>query len=162
MERYNNASAGPVRMDFLAEFQKMIDDYNSGAMNVESFFAKLMAFTKKLDDEQKRGIAEQLTEEELVLSDLLTKPEVKLTRAEEVRVKSVAKTLLETLKREKLVLDWRKQQTTRAMVRYVIETELDNLPRAFSAELYQMKCDAVYQHVYEAYSGQGQGLYAQG
>jgi type I restriction enzyme R subunit len=69
--------------------------------------------------------------------------------------------LLETLKKEKLVLDWRKQQTTRAMVRYTIETVLENeLPRVYDKPLYEQKCDAVYQHVYESYLGQGKGLYA--
>lgn len=149
-------------MDFLEEFQRTIDEYNSGAANVEAFFAKLTVFTQKLDAEEKRGIAEQLSGEELVLFDLLTKPEVTMTKPEELKVKSVAKTLLETLKKEKLVLDWRKQQTTRAMVRFAIETELDELPRAFTKELYDQKCDAVYRHVYEAYSGQGKSLYTVG
>ncbi len=63
-----------TRMDFLEEFQKMIDEYNAGSLNVETFFTKLMVFTKKLSEEQKRGIAEQLTEEELVIFDLLTNP----------------------------------------------------------------------------------------
>ena len=73
----------------------------------------------------------------------------------------MAKTLLDTLKREKLVLDWRKQQTTRAGVRYVIETVLeDELPRVFTKDLYQQKCDAVYQHVYDSYYGSGKSLYA--
>ena len=149
-----------TRMDFLEEFQKIVDEYNSGAANVESFFAKLMAFTKKLNEEDKRGIAENLTEEELVLFDLLTKPDVKLTKQEEIDVKKAAKTLLESLKKEKLVLDWRKRQTTRAMVRYTIETVLDQLPRAYSKELYGQKCDVVYQHFYESYSGQGKSVYA--
>ena len=149
-----------TRMDFLEEFQKIVDEYNSGAANVESFFAKLMAFTKKLNEEDKRGIAENLTEEELVLFDLLTKPAVKLTKQEEIDVKKAAKTLLESLKKEKLVLDWRKRQTTRAMVRYTIETVLDQLPRVYSKELYGQKCDVVYQHFYESYSGQGKSVYA--
>ena len=71
-----------TRMDFLEEFQKMIDEYNSGSSNIETFFAKLMAFTKKLNEEEKRGIAEQLTEEELVIFDLLTKPDIALTKQE--------------------------------------------------------------------------------
>jgi type I restriction enzyme R subunit len=150
-----------TRMDFLQEFQKIVDEYNAGAANVESFFAKLMAFTKKLNEEDKRGIAENLTEEELVIFDLLTKPDVKLTKQEEIDVKKAAKALLETLKQEKLVLDWRKRQTTRAMVRYTIETVLnDGLPRAYSKEMYEQKCDTVYQHFYEAYSGQGNSIYA--
>ena len=149
-----------TRMDFLEEFQKLIDEYNSGSSNVETFFAKLMAFTKKLNDEEKRGISEQLTEEELVLFDLLTKPNITLTKQETVEVKKVARSLLEKLKQEKLVLDWRKQQTTRAMVLITIQAILNELPRAYSKELYEEKCDTVYQHFYEAYLGQGKSVYA--
>lgn len=72
-----------TRIDFLQEFHKMIDEYNSGASNIEIWFAKLTAFAQRLSDEEKRGIAEQLTEEELTIFDLLTKPEIKLTQAEE-------------------------------------------------------------------------------
>jgi type I restriction enzyme R subunit len=120
----------------------------------------LMAFTKKLSDEEKRGIAEQLTEEELAIFDLLTKPQVTLTKTEERDVKKVAKDLLQTLKREKLVLDWKKRQATRADVRVTIDTVLDQLPRAYTPELYQQKCDLVYQHIFDSYSGQGSSLYA--
>jgi type I restriction enzyme, R subunit len=142
-----------TRMNFLEEFQRMIDEYNNGAANIETFFARLMAFTQKLSDEEKRGIAEQLSEEELTLFDLLTKPDPVLTKAEERKVKKVAKGLLETLKQEKLVLDWRKRQTTRASVRYTIETVLDELPRTYTPELYQKKCDVVYQHFFDTYAG---------
>jgi len=90
-----------TRMNFLEEFQKMIDEYNSGASNLETLFDRLMSFTKRLSDEEKRGIAEQLTEEELVIFDLLTKPDMKLSKAEEREVKKVAKELLETLKKGK-------------------------------------------------------------
>ena len=76
-----------------------------------------------------------------MIFDLLTKPEITLTKAEEREVKKVAKQLLETLKREKLVLDWKKRQTTRAAVRYTIETVLDELPRTYTPELYQQKCE---------------------
>lgn len=150
-----------TRIDFLEEFQKMIDEYNAGSSNVEAFFAKLTAFTKKLNEEERRGIAAQLTEEELVIFDLLTKPEMTLTATEEAEVKKAAKALLAKLKAEKLVLDWRKQQTTRAMVFTTIKDILDqNLPRAYSKEVYEKKCDTVYQHFYEAYKGQGQSVYA--
>ena len=149
-----------TRIDFLEEFQRMIDEYNAGSANVETFFAKLMAFTKRLNDEEKRGLAEQLTEEELVIFDLLTKPDIKLTDQETAEVKKVATALLEKLKQEKLVLDWRKQQTTRAMVFTTIQDILDQLPRTYTKELYGLKCDTVYQHFYEAYMGQGRGVYA--
>jgi type I restriction enzyme, R subunit len=150
-----------TRMNYLEEFQRMIDEYNSGAANVETFFAKLMAFTNKLSEEDKRGIAERLTEEELVIFDLLTKPDIKLTAAEEREVKKVARTLLETLKKEKLVLDWKKRQATRAAVLYTIQKVLDDgLPRAYTPELYEQKCGVLYQHVFDSYQGLGKGVYA--
>jgi type I restriction enzyme, R subunit len=148
-----------TRIDFLEEFQKMIDEYNNGAINVQVFFDKLLSFAKRLDAEEKRGLAEQLTEEELVVFDLLTKPEIALTKKETAEVKKVAKALLEKLKKEKLVLDWRKQQTTRAMVLTTIQEILDELPRSFTKDLYEQKCGAIYQHFYEAYSGQGKSVY---
>src|ERR1019366_8524428 len=135
----------PTRIDFREEFQKMIDEYNAGSSNVEAFFAKLMVITKKLNAEEKRGLAEQLTEEELVIFDLLTKPNITLTPQEAAEVKKVARSLLEKLKQEKLVLDWRKQQTTRAMVLVTIQDILNELPRAYTKELYDQKCDVVYQ-----------------
>jgi len=48
--------------------------------------------------------------------DLLTKPEIDLSEHEKTQVKQVARELLQTLKRERLVLDWRKRQQTRAQV----------------------------------------------
>ena len=68
----------------------MIDEYNAGSSNVETFFAKLIAFTKKLNSEEKRRIAENLTKEELVIFDLLTKPNIVLTKPEEAELKRVA------------------------------------------------------------------------
>jgi type I site-specific restriction-modification system R (restriction) subunit len=149
-----------TRMNFLEEFQRMIDEYNSGAANIETFFARLMAFTQKLSEEDKRAISEELTEEELTIFDLLTKPDPVLTKAEERDVKKVAKELLKKLKSEKLVLDWKKRQATRAAVRYTIETVLDELPRTYTPDIYDKKCDVVYQHVFDSYTGMGGGLYA--
>lgn len=149
-----------TRIDFLEEFQKMIEEYNSGSINQAVHVDKLLVFAQRLGAEEKRGLAEQLTEEELVIFDLLTRPEIALSQKEVAEVKKVAKALLEKLKREKLVLDWRKQQTTRAGVLVAIHEVLDKLPRAYTRELYQQKCDVVYQHFYEAYLGQGRSIYA--
>ncbi len=110
----------------------MIDEYNQGAANLEEFFDRLLKFVRELQEEDKRGISEGLSEEELAVFDLITKPEMKLTKKEEGQVKKVARELLETLKREKLVLDWRKTQATRAAVRVVVEDKLDELPEVFT------------------------------
>lgn len=150
-----------TRTDYLEKFQRMIEEYNSGACNVELFFIKLMAFAQELNAEEKRGIAEQLSEEELAVFDLLTKPEMTLSKREEREVKKVARELLDTLKRGKLVLDWRKRQQSRAAVLLSIEEILDRLPRTYTPEVYRRKCDAVYQHIYDSYFGRGQSIYAQ-
>lgn len=84
---------------------------------------------------------------------------MKLTKKEEAQVKKIARELLETLKREKLVLDWRKTQATRAAVRVAIEDKLDELPQVFSREIYNEKCNAVYQHIFESYYGEGRSVY---
>ena len=139
---------------------KMIDDYNAGCRNIETFFTQLVDFAQELNVEDKRAIALQLNEEELAIFDLLTKPDVTLTKKEEQEVKKVAGKLLETLKREKLVLDWRKRQQSRAAVKLTIDEILDQLPQSYSPELYERKCQDVYQHVYDSYYGQGRSIYA--
>jgi type I restriction enzyme R subunit len=75
------------------------------------------------------------------------------------KVKKVARDLLDLLKGEKLVLDWRKKEMTRAGVWQTIEIMLDYLPEVFDKPLYEKKCDAVYQHVYDAYYGQDRSVY---
>ena len=64
------------------------------------------------------------------------------------------------LKREKLVLDWRKTQATRAAVRVAVEDKLDELPVVFTRKIYTQKCNAVYQHIFESYYGEGRSVYA--
>lgn len=147
-----------TRSDLLEKFKKLIDEYNSG-LDVESFFAKLMAFMKELSEEDQRGVSEHLSDEELALFDILTKPEIDITAKEREAVKKVARTLLQTLKETKLVLDWRKKQRSRATVYQTIKIVLDDLPRAFDKDLYDQKCATVYQHIYDSYLGDGQSIY---
>ncbi len=151
-----------TRMNYRDAFQQLIDDYNAGATTIDDFFAELVAFARQLDEEEKRGVAEQLSEEELAVFDILTKPDPTLTPDEERQVKAVAHDLLQTLKTSKLVLDWRKRQQARAAVRQAVENVLDQgLPGAYDQPLYQDKCDRVYQHVYDSYYGEGRSVYAQ-
>ena len=151
--------ANPTRIDYMERFQALIDAYNAGSINVEEFFRQLMEFTKRLNEEDQRTIAEGLTDEELALFDLVTKPDVELTPKERDDVKKVAHELLETFKQEKLVLDWRKKQQTRAGVQLTIEQALDRLPEVFTIDVYRQKVQRVYQHVYDSYFGEGRSVY---
>jgi type I restriction enzyme R subunit len=87
------------------------------------------------------------------------RPAPELSEAETVQVKKVADELLAILKRDKLVLDWRKQQATRAAVRVTVEETLDRLPEAFTRQIYAQKCDVVYQHVFDSYWDNGRSAY---
>jgi len=69
-----------------------------------------------MEEEERRAAREGLTEEELVIFDLLTKPEPKLTKAQEAEVKKVARDLLVKLQDQLDVFDWRARQQTRAAV----------------------------------------------
>ena len=147
-----------TRTDLLEKFKKLIEEYNKG-LDVEGFFEKLVTFAKELNEEDKRGVAEQLTEEELAIFDILTKPTPELSPKEKKEVKQIARQLLQTLKQAKLVLDWRKKLRTRADVYSTVKTVLDDLPRTYTPELYQEKCDLVYRHVFDAYQGEGKSIY---
>ncbi len=84
-----------------------------------------------------------------------------MTTKEKTQVKSAAKHLLEVLKKEKFVLDWRKRQQTRADVLLTIQHMLDKeLPRSYTPEIFKEKCSFVYQHVYDSYYGGGRSIYA--
>lgn len=151
----------PTRADFLERFQKLINGYNSGSQNIEAFFNALMRLAGELSDEEQETMREGLTEEEKALFDILTKPEPDLSEKEREQVKAVARSLLQTLKDEKLVLDWTKKEQARGAVRQVIEVTLDRgLPEAYDEETFYRKCDGLYRHVFDAYHNGPEGIYA--
>ena len=144
------------RMDFMERFQRMIDAYNSGSKNIEELFQELVDFAQSLKEEEQRAMREELTEEELAIFDILTKPEPKLTNKEEAGVKRTVRELLEKLKNEKLVLDWRKTQQRKAVVKdFINQFYADRLPEAYNDDLYDAKCDLTFLHVYDVYGNYG-------
>lgn len=149
----------PARVDLVKRFEKLVADYNAGSMNTETFFQELLKFSQTLSEEEGRSLSEGLTEEQLAIFDLLMRPAPEMSELERVLVKKVAQELLAILKRDKIVLDWRKEQATRAAVRVAVEVALDRLPEQFTRPLYAQKCDAVYQHVFDSYWDDGHSVY---
>ncbi len=149
----------PARVDLVERFEKLVEDYNAGSMNVETFFQQLLDFSNALTQEEARSLAEGLSEEQLAIFDILTRPAPELSDNETAQVKRVAAELLEVLKRDKIVLDWRKEQATRASVRVAVEEILDRLPEVFTRPIYAQKCDVVYQHVFDSYWDDGRSVY---
>lgn len=157
---HNPAWLNPTRDEWLERLQELIDEYNAGSMNVEEMFIQLQLFTEQLNVEEKRTLAEGLDEEQLAIYDLLSRPDPGLTESEKKQVKLIAKDLLLTLKRDKLVLDWRKSQQARAAVKVAIEKELDKeLPPRYDPILFRQKADAIYRHVFDSYRDAGSSVY---
>jgi type I restriction enzyme R subunit len=151
------------RYDFLDRFQKMIEAYNSGALSIEQLFAELVTLTQDLNEEEQRHLRENISEEELAVFDILTRPGPDLSPQETEAIKKVCKDLLAKLKTEKLVLAWRTKRTTRAAVRVEIEKMLDNgLPEKYTTDLFEAKCGALFQHVLEKYPESGVSVYQAG
>ncbi len=149
-----------TRADFQQKFEELIESYNAGSRNIEDLFNELVALSRTLGEEEQRHVREHMTEEELVVFDILTRPAPELSAEERVEVKRVAKQLLERLK-ALLVLDWRKRQAARARVEDAIKDLLDSgLPRAYSTDLYKQKCSAVFEHFYESYPQREANVYS--
>ncbi|MCD6344318.1 MAG: type I restriction endonuclease subunit R [Anaerolineae bacterium] len=151
------------RMDYQQSFEALVAAYNEDSRNIEAFFEQLLALTQELAHEEQRHIRENLTEAELAVFDILTRLDLHLTPEEARQVKQVSRVLLRTLEREKLVLDWRKRQQTRASVKMTIEDALySGLPERYPPELYAQKRDDLYRHIYERYADAEHNIYAAG
>jgi type I restriction enzyme R subunit len=149
-----------TRADFAEKFEALIESYNAGSRNIEELFEELVKLSQSLSEEQQRHVRENMSEEELVIFDILTRPAPELSPEERAEVKKVARALLERLK-QLLVLNWRQKSTARSQLKLAIEDALDaGLPRAYTPELYQQKCSAVFEHIYESYPELHQGIYA--
>ena len=149
-----------TRSDYLSKFEELIDAYNSGSRNIDEIFRELLGLSRVLTEEQSRHIRENLTEEQLTIFDILTRPGPKLSTAERREVKKVAQMLLDHIN-GLLVVDWRQKSQARARVNLAIEETLDSgLPKSYDKPLFTAKCTAVFEHVYESYQGDGHSIYA--
>ena len=150
------------RMDYQEKFEQMIAEYNAGTIGIDDFFEGLFNFAGDLNQEDQRAATEDLSEEELAVFDLLTQHEPRLTVPEQDEVKTAVRKLLETLKREKLGLDWRKRIQSKAEVKETVSNILDDgLPQPYTYELFNQKSEAVYQHIYDSYYGEGKSIYTE-
>ena len=149
-----------TRADFAEKFEELIESYNSGSRNIEELFEELLKLSRNLSEEQQRHVRENMSEEELVIFDILTRPAPELSGEERAEVKRVARELLNKLKLL-LVLNWRQKSAARSQLKLTIEDVLDTgLPRTYTPELYRQKCSALFEHVYESYPERDLGAYA--
>ena len=141
--------ANETRVDLREKFEALIQAYNAGSTQIEQLFLELLELSKTLTEEESRHVREQLSEPELVVFDLLTRPGPELSTEERDEVKKVARQLLTRL-RSILTTDWIKTAQSRARVREAIEEALDDgLPRAYTPDVFREKAGVLFQHVYE-------------
>lgn len=139
------------RARFLERLMSLLSEYNNGSHDIDKLFDDLVELAKDLNEEEQRAVKENLSEEELAIFDLLIKENLNPNEVEKVR--KVARELLAKLKQEKLVLDWREKEITRAGVKTtIVDILYDSLPEPIYTENEcQYKGTEVYNFVYEHY-----------
>ncbi len=147
------ARENPTRVELVERLEKLVAEYNAGSIDAEKFFEALKAFVAGLNQEQQRATREGLTEEELAIFDLLTTPEPKLTKGEEVAVKAVARELLGKLHGLVDAVNWVGNMQTRGAVWTTIRQRLNELPETpYPEELWNAKVDRVWEFVLQRYA----------
>jgi type I restriction enzyme R subunit len=141
------ARTNPTYEELAEKFENLVEAYNNGSVNIEELLRRLRALVGELDEYERRLVTEDLTEEQLAVFDLLTKPEPELTDEQQAQVKGLARELFAHIE-EALVLDWRKHQEGRGRVRVALETHLDQLPDVYEPDLFNNKCGLVYEYVF--------------
>jgi type I restriction enzyme R subunit len=150
----------PTRADFREKFEALITSYNAGSRSVEEIYKQLLQLSLQLSQEQQRHIRENLIEEELAMFDILMQSAPDLSDSDRAKVKQSARELVERIK-ALLVLNWQQKSSARAKLKLQIEEALDiGLPRAYTPELYQQKCEAVFSHIEKAYPERDLSVYA--
>jgi type I restriction enzyme R subunit len=72
-------SLNKTRADFAEKFEELIESYNNGSRNIEELFEELVRLSRSLSGEQPRHVRENMSEEELVIFDILTRPAPELS-----------------------------------------------------------------------------------
>jgi type I restriction enzyme, R subunit len=147
------AEENPTRQSLVERLEELVADYNAGSIDVETFFAALKTFVNQMDEEETRAAREGLTEDELAIFDLLTKPAPTLTKPQEVEVKRVARELLQKLQDLVGAVDWLKGRQTRAAVLSTIRVKLNELPEEpYPEALWDGKVEQVWDFVLRRYA----------
>ena len=155
------ARRNPTRYELVDRIEALIAEYNAGSLNIDEYLRRLISLSQDLSAEERRAVVEDMSEQELAIFDLLTKPEPILDDAQREIVRASAKRLLEHL-HDKLVIDWRRKASTTADVRASIRTVLDeDLPAdPYPPVVFDAKVQAVFDHIVSAYGDDGSSVYS--
>ncbi|MDP3725856.1 MAG: type I restriction endonuclease subunit R [bacterium] len=138
------------RAKFMERLVLLLQEYNSGAHDIDQLFDDLVELAKDLSMEEQRAVKENLSEEELAIFDLLVKENL---NPEEVAIIKGASHEMLTNLRPLLVPHWRDFETNRAGVKIAISDLLfTKLPEpTYTEQDCELKGLEVYNFVYEHY-----------
>lgn len=147
------AARNPTRKPLVEKLEQLVAAYNAAIMGTEEYFEALQALIRSLDEEEARVAREGLdNEEQLAIFDLLTKPEPKLTKAQEIEVKAVARRLLDRLHELIDAVDWQRGQETRDAVWTELRMQLNALPEEpYPEPIWNAKVGEVWDFVLQRY-----------
>jgi type I restriction enzyme R subunit len=142
-----------TRIKFSERFRNIINRYNAGGTENEDFYEQLIQLVEELKKEDSRAATMGLSDEELEIFDLLVMGK-KLTKAQEQEVLLTAKALFKKLQENRqkiLVVDWYKDEQTRAKVKSTIDEVLDaqnppHLPDCYDIDLFNVKSNLLLNH----------------
>jgi type I restriction enzyme R subunit len=145
----------PTRMNFDLKYREIVAAYNQDKdrATIEEIFAKLMALSQSMDDEQRRAVREGLSESELAIFDLMQKTTLAATERE--RIKQSSRDLLAELLRIIEPLDqWTEKEQTRAEVETVILDRVFLLPEPpYTPDDKDAMSKLLYEHVWQQSMG---------
>lgn len=154
------ARLNPTRLGLVERLRELIDAYNAGSFNVDEMLRRLQSLSRQLSEDEQRTVREGLSEPELAVFDLLTKPDPVLTDEEHEQVKAVARKLMAHIE-ERLVLDWRKKAETREAARGLVKEILDELPDVYDPDIWERKTEIVFNHIFASYYDDGASVYVE-
>lgn len=145
----------PTRMNFELKYREIVAAYNldKDRATIEEVFARLMALSQSMDDEQRRAVREGLNESELAIFDLMHKST--LAASERERIKQSSRELLAELLRIIAPLDqWTEKEQTRAEVEAVILDRVFLLPEPpYTPDDKDAMARVLYEHVWQQRRG---------
>ena len=142
-----------TRIKFSERFRNIINRYNAGGTENEDYYEQLVKLVEELKKEDSRSATMGLNDEELEIFDLLVMGK-KLTKAQEQEVLLTSKALFQKLQENRqkiLVVDWYKDEQTRAKVKKTIDDVLDaqnppHLPDCYDIDLFNVKSNLLLNH----------------
>jgi type I restriction enzyme R subunit len=147
----------PLRMNYEKKYQEIIAAYNQDKdrATVEDTFAKLLDLVDGLDAEQRRSVAEGLSEDQLALFDLLRRDD--LSKLDRERIKQASRELLAGVLDVIAPLDrWTEKEQTQAEVQtFILDRIYQQLPEPpYTAADKQQAAELVYRHIWQQSVGQ--------